>query len=67
MAQAGVAIVAQMACLGNGWGRSGTDDRDKQAEELRGVQALETVEQYIRLEEEESQPSVFSRSRPPRR
>ena len=59
-----VAIVAQMAYLGNGWGRSGTDDRDKQeAEELRGAYRLiETVEQYIRLEEEESQPvEVFSK------
>ena len=44
--------------------RSDTDDRDKQeAEELRGAYRLiETVEQYIRLEEEESQPvEVFSK------
>ena len=58
-----VAIAAQMAYLRNGWMPSGGGDGDKQeSEELRGAfRLIETVEQYIRLEEEESHPvEVFA-------
>ena len=58
-----VAIAAQMAYLRNGWMPSGGSDGDKQeSEELRGAfRLIETVEQYIRLEEEESHPvEVFA-------